>query len=136
MATTKVTPDDLDRVVEALRQGADMALAAQSIGCTRQTLYNHRKKNPEFKLACDEARAVADDTVVSSLYTAACSGNIVACIFWLKNRRPTEWRDRREHQIETTGDRNYTVTIPGLDESDLDSAALIPASHDGIGEPN
>ena len=27
---------------------------------------------------------------------AALKGNVTACIFWLKNRKPSEWRDVRD----------------------------------------
>jgi hypothetical protein len=45
----------------------------------------------------EDARAQADEVVIKSLYTkATVDKNTTAMIFWLKNRRPQEWRDRRE----------------------------------------
>lgn len=46
----------------------------------------------------DDARALADDVVVKKLYSIATTGpgNLVACLAWLHNRRPLEWRQRRE----------------------------------------
>jgi len=35
----------------------------------------------------------SDERVVDSLYKNALAGNVTAQIFWLKNRRPSEWRD-------------------------------------------
>ena len=38
--------------------------------------------------------------MVESLYHQALSGNVTACIFWLKNRRPSEWRDVQNIQTD------------------------------------
>ena len=35
----------------------------------------------------------SDERVVDSLYRKALGGDTTAMIFWLKNRRPSEWRD-------------------------------------------
>lgn len=34
-----------------------------------------------------------------------------AAIFWLKNRRPAEWRDRQEHDLTVT-QTTYVVEVP------------------------
>lgn len=85
-----------ERVIGALAVGADMALAAKAIGVSRQALYLAMKRDAKFKVRTEDARAIADDTVQRSLYRMANGGNVVAAIFWLKNRRPAEWRDRQE----------------------------------------
>ena len=36
---------------------------------------------------------IRDNRVVESLYHQAIAGNPTCIIFWLKNRRPSEWRD-------------------------------------------
>lgn len=36
---------------------------------------------------------VSISDIVFSLYSKAIAGDVTACIFWLKNRRPREWRD-------------------------------------------
>ena len=35
--------------------------------------------------------------VENALFKNAIEGNTTAQIFWLKNRRPDKWRDKREH---------------------------------------
>lgn len=103
MARPRLTDEVRERIIGALQAGADMALAAQLVGCHRATLYKWFKKDPEFKQRTEEARAIADDRVVKSLYDEALKGNTTAMIFWLKNRRPLEWRDRRELKQEVSG---------------------------------
>lgn len=105
---TKLTPDAIERVIGALQAGADMALAARLVGCTREALYRHAEKRPEVMARFDEARAQADDVIVKKLYDRARGGDMTAIIFWLKNRRAAEWRDR--HDLAVTGSLN----IPGL----------------------
>lgn len=84
------------------------------------TLRNY-KKNPDFLAALKKGKDKADNYVVGSLFHRAIGythpeeqvfcyrGQIIraktfkhyppdtiACIFWLKNRRRDEWRDRQE----------------------------------------
>ena len=86
------------------------------------TIYRWQASFPEFCEALKVGKAPADDRVERSLYHKACGytfesekifnyqGQIVrascvehvppdttAAIFWLKNRRKEEWRDRHEH---------------------------------------
>ena len=41
---------------------------------------------------------MADYEVENALYKAAINGNVTAMIFWLKNRKPHGWKDRKEAQ--------------------------------------
>lgn len=51
----------------------------------------------EFSRSVKDGRHSADSAVANSLYDKAISGDTTACIFWLKNRRSAQWRDRHEH---------------------------------------
>lgn len=57
---------------------------------------------PEFSDALKKGRVDADADVAESLYSKAISGDVTACIFWLKNRRPDLWRDK--HDVNTSVD--------------------------------
>ncbi len=76
------------------------------------TLRRYRKKYPEFAAMLDECRAeaaaLADDQVEAALFRRATGydtddadsprhvpADVKAAIFWLKNRRPDLWRDRK-----------------------------------------
>ena len=88
------------------------------------TLYEYKKKWPEFSEALKAGKEISDGQVIKSLYQRATGyehpelkvfcdkGRIVTAkvikhyppdatsmIFWLKNRRPDEWRDKQEHSI-------------------------------------
>jgi hypothetical protein len=98
------------------------------------TINNWRLKHEDFARALKAAKAPADDRVERSLYARAngyeydavkifCNKDGVvtqvkyrqhvppdttACIFWLKNRRPDQWRDRHEvdHKVPPRSDQS------------------------------
>ena len=58
---------------------------------------------PELREALKRGRDASDERVIDSLYRKALSGDVGACCFWLKNRKPSEWRDVQhlDHAIGT-----------------------------------
>ena len=48
-----------------------------------------------------------------------------AAIFWLKNRDPLNWRDKREHQLDGTINTNQTIDLSGLSPEELRNLAEI-----------
>jgi len=77
------------------------------VGATCIDQWKHRHK--AFKAALDAGKQLPDTEVEASLYKRATGfvsaegqaypPDVTACIFWLKNRRPDAWRDRREHTL-------------------------------------
>ena len=101
MSTRKLTAETKEQVIGALRIGADVATAAAAVGVSRQAIYKLRDRDAKYAERMDEARAFADEKVIRSLFKAATEDrNVTATIFWLKNRRSDEWRDR--HRMELT----------------------------------
>lgn len=70
-----------------------------SIGIT--ALWEWRKKSPKIANALKTGKDEADLQVENALYKEALKGNTTAIIFWLKNRKPTEWRDKVQQEIKT-----------------------------------
>lgn len=70
-----------------------------SIGIT--TLWEWRKKSPKIANALKTGKDEADLQVENALYKEALKGNTTAIIFWLKNRKPSEWRDKIQQEITT-----------------------------------
>jgi hypothetical protein len=92
-----LTPELAERVVGAFAMGADWQEAARLIATSRMTLRRAVEADAALAERVEDARAQADEVVIHSLYTKATVGkDTTAMIFWLKNRRPEEWRDRRE----------------------------------------
>lgn len=99
---------------------------AEFFGVSRRTIFNWYAKHQEFRDAVRLAKDLADDRVEMSLYRRAIGYTVdtekiflpkgsqvpvivptaehvgpdtTACIFWLKNRRRGEWRDKVDHGI-------------------------------------
>ena len=69
---------------------------AKNIGIKRQTLYDWKKRYPDISDALKKGKEVIDFEVENALLKNAMSGDTVAQIFWLKNRKPSKWRDSRD----------------------------------------
>jgi transposase-like protein len=91
------------------RDGLTDEQIAHNMGINPDTLYSWKKKFPEISEALKKTKEVVDREVENALYKKALSGDTTALIFWLKNRRPNDWRDRRETQlsgsVQTVPDR-------------------------------
>ena len=99
----KLTKEARGQVVAALRVGADVGMAARAVGVCRAALYKLMERDSTFKEEVDEARSFADEVIVKRLYEKAKDGDVKAIVFWLKNRKRHEWRDRHEHQVDHRG---------------------------------
>ncbi len=95
-----------------LREGGAESDLPRRLNLSAATLRRYRKKYPEFAAMLDECRAeaatLADDQVEAALFRRATGydtednesprhipADVKAAIFWLKNRRPELWRDRK-----------------------------------------
>ena len=96
-----LTTELAERVLGAFCMGADWQEAARLAGTSRMTLRRAVEADTVIAERVEDARAQADEVVIHSLYTKATVGkDTTAMIFWLKNRRPNEWRDRRDLTVE------------------------------------
>lgn len=104
--------------------GATDAELADFFEVSDRTIYRWKAQFPEFCQALKGAKEVADERVERSLYHKAVGytfdavkilqyegepvvipfkehvpPDTTAAIFWLKNRQPEKWRDKREHEM-------------------------------------
>jgi len=109
---SKLPALDLGAVRSLAAMGGTDEQIAQALGISRSTLSKY-KDHPEFQDALKKGKDDADLLVVSALYNKAKSGDTVAMIFWLKNRRPREWRDKHdiEHGGEVKSDNRLIVEV-------------------------
>lgn len=80
------------------RDGLSQQQIADNLGIGLSTLKKYRKKSVAIRAALKKGREVSDYHVENALYNAAINGNVQAMIFWLKNRKPQQWKDRKEAQ--------------------------------------
>ncbi len=103
---------------------------------------------PEFSDAVRQGREVADEAVVSALfaratgteqkmtrvfchrgqpvtanYTVQLPPDVRACIFWLRNRRPQQWRENRLFVEEREEDDPWQVLSASSEQARLDAIA-------------
>lgn len=126
----KLNPIKLRTLAE---DGKTLTEIAEDVGVSRAALCKHAAGDPVLMDAMQEGRERSDDRVVRSLYQRAlgcehdedrllADGTIVtikkryppevmACLMWLKNRRPKEWRDKQE--IEHSGEIDILGVLSG-----------------------
>ena len=83
------------------RDGLTFEQIANNIGVNVVTLREWRKKEPTISTALKKGREVVDYEVENALLKSALEGNTTAQIFWLKNRRKMQWRDKVEYETNT-----------------------------------
>jgi hypothetical protein len=111
-------------IIKLYKKGYTDRQVAKTIGVSRQALHNWKKKDPDFFYTIKEAKDIADEIVINSLYARATGYNVVeeklfhsfgktvrektlkhyppdvaACIYWLNNRRPEEWRNSSRTEL-------------------------------------
>lgn len=115
--------------LEVLRGWARIGLTdeqiAKNCGIATGTLYEWKKKYPEIAEALKKGKAWADTEVENALFRRAIGydydevttengvetkrvrkhvvPDVTAQIYWLKNRRPDLWRDRRDRSEDVEG---------------------------------
>ena len=73
--------------------------------------------------ALKDGKEVVDYAVESALLKNAMNGDTTAIIFWLKNRQPEKWRDRRsdpKDQKQEIDIEDLTPLVELLNEPDAD----------------
>lgn len=80
------------------RDGLTFEQIAKNIGINVTTLREWRKKDPTISTTLKRGREVVDYEVENALLKSALEGNTTAQIFWLKNRKPKEWREKIQYE--------------------------------------
>lgn len=99
----------LEKIRVWLESGMSLSGLARELGVSCSTLQRCRRQHPEFGDLFTDVDAAKDDLVEEALLRRATgyensSGKEVppdvrAAVFWLKNRRPENWKDGREISI-------------------------------------
>jgi hypothetical protein len=83
------------------RDGLTDLQISKNIGVAMSTFCDWKNKHPEFSEALKRSKDVADYEVENALFKKAKMGDVTAQIFWLKNRKPKQWRDKVSFVDET-----------------------------------
>lgn len=120
---SKYVPAYATQAAKLCKLGATDMDLADFFGVNVATIYRWKEVHPEFCESLKAGKDDADERVERSLYHKAVgytfdsvkifqnAGQVIeapyrehvppsdtAAIFWLKNRRPKEWRDRQTHE--------------------------------------
>jgi hypothetical protein len=118
------------------RDGLTDEQIAKNLGVAYSTFKEYKKKYSDLSAALKKGKEVSDYEVENALFKSAIGfyyeedmvtnqGDVVtvrkyqkpnttAAIFWLKNRRPTKWRDKQEMDV------NANVGVQIVDDIELD----------------
>lgn len=159
MAKSKYDPAKLVLIEGWARDGLTDAQIAKNLGVNVATLYRWKERYREICEALQKGKEIIDYEVENALLKSALGfeyteevvtnrGDVVAVtrvqapsntaqIFWLKNRKPKEWRDRREleHSSEPGKPVEVSHDVHGHLDDYLDAIAQIvrglPPEDDG-----
>ena len=135
---SKFKAEFVSQAVKLAALGATDRETADFFGVNEATLYRWKHTQPEFCEALKVGKDTADARVEASLYRKAvgyahdavkiavnAQGEVTqvpftehyapdttACIFWLKNRRPAEWRDKLDVDAAVTGKIEVITGVP------------------------
>lgn len=133
-----ITEEGLLLIEGWARDGLTDEQIAHNMGIKRQTLYEWMKRFPDISDALKKGKEVVDRQVENALLknalgfyyeeeTVTNKGDVVtvrkyekpnttAQIFWLKNRKPKQWRDKQELQHD--GDMKININVKGSRDGD------------------
>lgn len=145
---TKYRPDFAPQAVKLCALGATDQEVADFFEVDVRTIYRWKHDHDEFCQSLKVGKETADERVERSLfqravgyeqdevkifmpanaaapvyapYRAKIAPDTTAGIFWLKNRRPEQWRDKQD--VEHSG--GIEVKSLGLDQLDPDERAVL-----------
>lgn len=111
---SKYKPEYAELAQNYCMQGATDAEVAGFLGVSLRTVGDWKLAHTDFAEAMSTGKEQADAKVIGALYRNALAGNVTAQIFWLKNRRKEDWRDRveTEHSGKITHEVSRIELVP------------------------
>lgn len=133
---TSYKPEYANQAIHLTKLGATDSQLAEFFSVSEQTINSWKKKHPKFLESLKEGKSIADNEVKKALYQRAIGyshledkifnnggealivettkhypPDTVACIFWLKNRDPENWREKPDADDSDTQQKPQTVKI-------------------------
>ncbi len=131
-----LTDEGLIKIEGWARDGLTDEQIAHNMGIAASTLYEWKKKHSEFSETLKRGKEVIDRQVENALLKRALGykydevtieesddgfkkkvvtkevvPDTTAQIFWLKNRKSAEWRDKQV--VEHEGEQVFSIKLPG-----------------------
>jgi hypothetical protein len=148
-------PENAEIARNACMLGATNEALAERFEVCRRTVDNWIATIPEFSDAVRQGRQVADEVVIGALfaratgmeqkmtkvfcyrgqpvtvnYTGYLPPDVSACFFWLRNRRPWQWRENRP-LVEEDDDDAWVRALNASSERARLASPHVPLPHSG-----
>lgn len=107
---TNVAPR-FEEIKDWVRNGATDRYVWERLGISEDSFYEYKKKFSEFSEVLKATKDYIDAQVENALLQNALKGNTVAQIFWLKNRRPGQWREKPTQQEDDGKEDGIVIEI-------------------------
>ncbi len=78
------------------RDGLTDIQIAEKLRISKDTFYEYKKKYSDFSDSLKKGKEIIDYQVENALLKNALEGNVTAQIYWLNNRKPKQWKNKRE----------------------------------------
>ena len=79
------------------REGLTDEQIANNLDISTSTFYEYKNKYSEFSESLKKGKEIIDFEVENALLKNALDGNVTAQIYWLNNRKPKQWKNKREN---------------------------------------
>lgn len=109
MAASKKTPEVLEAIISAVRNGAYAKHAALAAGVSETTLYEWREADPEFAGAIQKAAAERTNAAIRSIADHG-ERNWQANAWLLERTNPGDFREQKATEV------SGSLTMAGLAE--------------------
>ena len=77
------------------RDGLTDIQIADNLGISKTTFYKFKNEHSELSELLKKGKEYIDFQVENALLQNALNGNVTAQIYWLNNRKPKQWKNKR-----------------------------------------
>ena len=102
-------------------QGLSQVQICKVLGISYETLMKRKRQSKTFKAIIDRGRAKGVAKVANALFNNATSGNINAQKYFLSNRDPDRWHERKEAPLDDSA-TPQVIQIEYVTKNDSDTS--------------
>jgi len=103
LSTLKLWKNAHSAILAALKRGKEVIdIEVENALCKRAIGYTYEEVKEE---------EMPDGRIRRTVTTKEVAGDTTAQIFWLKNRKPAEWRDKQNVEIEQSKPFEVNITV-------------------------
>lgn len=112
-----LTADGLLTIESWARDGLSKEQIAHNMGINVKTLREWEAKYDPICTAIKKGKRPIDMEVENALLKKALQGDVTAQIFWLKNRKPKQWRDKPVSDEDSEALKAARVLLEGVNSA-------------------